>query len=245
VITLLLFFLLFLSPPEPPSSLEAADREFKNMNYRRAIALYESAMPTTSDSVAVFWRLARVWICAGDTTADKRKPGFYKKAESYARRAVRADSNSSQGHSWLAAAIGNVAMFEGGSTKVKLAHAIKREVDRAIALDNKNDVAYSILGSFHRAIGDVSWIEKQLANIFLGGLPDGGYAEAETAFRRAIELAPDVIRNHSELGKVYMSVDRNQEAIREFQKARSLPVGVAMDVYLQREAEELIKELED
>jgi len=244
VINLLIALLLFPSPSERTSSLEAADREFKNIHYVRAIALYDSALTTSTDSTAVLWRLARVWICSGDTAARGRKYKLYKQAESYARRAIRSDSTSSEAHAWLAAAMGNIAMFEGGKTKVRLAHAIKREVDRAIVLDGKNDVAYSILGSFHKAIGDVSWIEKQLANIFLGGLPDGGYGESEAAFRKAIELAPDVVRNHFELAKMYVSQERNQEALVELRRTRALPMGVASDRYLQLVAAEMIKELE-
>jgi tetratricopeptide (TPR) repeat protein len=242
---LLLVILLFPSSPGGSSSLEAADREFHGLRYVSALALYDSALTTSADSAAVLWRMARAWICLADTTAPDRKYHLYQKAESCALRAVAADSTCSQAHAWLAAAIGNIAMFEGGKTKVRLAHTIKREVDRAIALDATNDVAYSILGSFHKAIGDVSWIEKQLANIFLGGLPDGGYAESEAAFRRAIELAPGVPRNHYELAKVYLCLDRNAEALLELRRTRTLPATVAHDVELQRSTAELIRELEE
>jgi tetratricopeptide (TPR) repeat protein len=244
VIHLLLALLLFPSSPGRLPSLEAADQEFHSLHYMRALALYDSALTTSTDSAAVLWRMARAWICLADTASPERKFDLYKQAESRAIRAVAADSTCSQAHAWLAAAIGNIAMFEGGKTKVKLAHAIKREVDRAIALDTTNDVAYSILGSFHKAIGDVSWIEKQLANIFLGGLPDGGYGESEAAFHRAIELAPGVPRNHYELAKVYLCLDRNAEALKELRLTRTLPVSVALDVEIQRETAELIKELE-
>jgi tetratricopeptide (TPR) repeat protein len=230
--------------PNENSSLETADREFDHMRYVRALAIYDSVLTNSTDSAAVLWRMARAWDCLADTAARERKYMLFKQAEKFARRAVRADSLNSQAHTWLAAAIGNIAMFEGGKTKVRLARAIKREVDLAIALDSCNDIAYSILGSFHKAIGDVSWIEKQLAAIFLGGLPDGGYKESEAAFRRAIELAPEVMRNHYELAKVYMCEDRNTEALREFRKAFALPVVIGFDFEMQRSAAELIQDLE-
>jgi tetratricopeptide (TPR) repeat protein len=245
VIHLLFAYLLLSSTPAASPSLAAADQEFHSLRYIRPLALYDSALTTSTDSVEVLWRMARAWVCLADTAARERKYDLYKQAESCALRAVASDSTCSQAHAWLAAAIGNIAMFEGGKTKVRLAYAIKREADRAIALDSCNDVAYSILGSFHKAIGDVSWIEKQLANIFLGGLPDGGYAESEAAFRRAIELAPDLPRNHFELAKVYMCEDRNQEALMEFRRTQGLTVTVAFDVEIQRSTVDLIKELEE
>jgi tetratricopeptide (TPR) repeat protein len=226
-------------------SIEKGDREFKAMQYMRAAAQYDSALSVSVDSSSVLWRLARAWICFADTAKLDRRFDLYKHAESFARRAVRADSTSSQAHAWLAAALGNVAMFEGGKTKVSLAHAIKREVDHAIALDSNNEVAWSILGSFHKAIGDVSWIEKQLANVFLGGLPDGGYSESEMAFHRAIKLAPGVLRNHFELAQVYVSLNRNREALEELRRTQALPEGVASDFRLKRWTADLIKQLEN
>jgi len=89
-----------------------------------------------------------------------------------------------------AAALGNIAMFEGSKGKVRLCNEIKQELDRALDLDSLDDVAYSIMGSFYLALGKVSWIERQLASVFLGSLPDGGFEEAEAALRRAIAIAP-------------------------------------------------------
>jgi tetratricopeptide (TPR) repeat protein len=245
MIHLLLAFLLFPSSLGGVASIEKGDREFKAMQYMRAAAQYDTALSVSVDSSSVLWRLARAWICYADTANPDRKFDLYKHAESFARRAVRADSTSSQAHAWLAAALGNVAMFEGGKTKVSLAHAIKREVDRAITLDGNNDVAWSILGSFHKAIGDVSWIEKQLANVFLGGLPDGGYGESEMAFHRAIALAPGTVRNHFELAQVYISLSRKKEAMDELRLTQTLPAGVASDYRLKRWTASLIKQLEN
>ena len=141
--------------------------------------------------------------------------------------------------------MGNIAMYEGGEKKVRLCRVIKKEIDLAIELDSCNDVAYSILGSFYKALGEVSWVEKQLAAVFLGGLPGGGYQESDAAFRKAIGLAPDVIRNHYELGKVYMCQDRNREALTEFRKVLSLPALISKDRQMKHSAGELAREMRD
>lgn len=229
--------LLFNSPSVPTPSYELGDRQFSQMNYLRAIALYDSVLATSADSVIVLWRMARAATCLADASVWEHRLDLYKQAKIFATRSVRADSMNSEAHAWLAAAIGNIAMFEGGTTKVKLTRVIKKELDVAIRLNPRNDIAYSILGSFYKALGDVSWIEKQLATVFLGGLPDGGYEESDVAFRKAIELAPDVIRNHYELGKVYLSLERNAEALVEFRKVLSLPLSIEKDRQMQRSAQ--------
>src|ERR1700690_1030431 len=215
LLNIILALLAFQSPPDSTSPMAVADREFAAMNYSGARAIYDSILATSKDSTVVLWKLARASICEGDISSPQKKIELYTGAKKFAERSVRADSLSSNGHAWLAVSIGNIAMFEGGKTKVKLCRVIKREVDRALELNPNNALAYSILGSFYKALGDVSWIEKQLANVFLGGLPDGGYDESVIAFQRAIALAPDAIRNHHELGKVYLLQERENEAMEE------------------------------
>jgi tetratricopeptide (TPR) repeat protein len=136
-------------------------------------------------------------------------------------------------------------MFEGGKTKVRLCYTIKHELDCSITLNPADDIAYSILGSFYMALGNVSWIERQLASVFLGSLPEGGYAESESALKKAIALSPNTIRHHFELGDLYMQENRNREALEEFQRVIALPVLLASDERTQLAAAELIKDLNE
>ncbi|MEK6572196.1 MAG: tetratricopeptide repeat protein, partial [Bacteroidota bacterium] len=124
-------------------------------------------------------------------------------------------------------------------------HLIKKELDRSISLNPADDIAHSILGSFYMALGNVSWMERQLAAIFIGNLPEGGYDESESALRKAIALSPGVIRHHFELGELYMEQDRYREALEEFQQVVALPVLLASDQRTQFSAAGLIKNLNE
>jgi tetratricopeptide (TPR) repeat protein len=134
-------------------------------------------------------------------------------------------------------------MFEGSKAKVRLCTEIKQELERAIALNPYDDVAFSVLGSFYKALGDVSWFERQLAGLFLGSLPEGGYDESEHALKRAIALAPEVIRHHFELGMLYIELERNEESLVEFRQVLSLPLLLASDTSRQASAAGFIKDL--
>ena len=222
-------FLFLVISISSPSSLERGDQEFARVNYQLAEAIYDSVLATSTDSADVLWRLARVYVCIADVSPQEEALSLYRQAEVFASRCILADSMKSEGHTWRAAALGNIAMSEGGKTKVKLCHLIKEELDCSINLNPADDIAYSILGSFYMALGNVSWLERQLAAVFLGSLPEGGYEESETALKKAIALAPRVIRHHFELGKLYMEQDREQEALEEFQTVLLLPVQLGRD----------------
>ena len=221
------------------------DAEFRRMDYHRARAIYDSVLATSPDSAVVLWKIARAYICEADVLPKDDKRPLYYAAQDFAKRSVAADSNSSLGHAWLAAAIGNVAMYEGGKTKISLVYVIKNQLDRAIALDSTNDLAWSILGSYYKALGDISWFERQIANLIYGKVPDGGYDESVVAFKRAIALDPNMIRHHYELGKVYARQDRKADALTEFQISLSLPVYVAVDSVMLKDVPKLMHELED
>ncbi len=238
------FFLIAAGGLISPGEL-AGDAEFAHLAYERAAATYDSAMALTPDSAQYLWRLARVCVCMGDMAERDRKEETYRKAVSFAERCIAADSTIPQGHTWKAAALGNIAMFEGSKGRVRLCNEIKKELDRALALDSLDDVAYSITGSFYLALGKVGWIERQLATVFLGSLPDGGFEEAEAALRKAVALAPGIVRHRFELGLVLKEEGKRPEAIEAFKAAAELPTTVASDPRTKRRAVAMVQQLEE
>lgn len=236
---ILSFFLLLMVNS---TALKSGDEAFLHQEYDDAISVYESALPSSEDKAELLWRIARCYISLGDVAKREEREQYYRKAETYATRAVQEDSLNSDAHCWRAVGLGYIAIYEGVRSKVQLCNEIKRELDIAIQLNPNNDVAYSILGTFYRTLGKVGWIEKQLANLLLGGLPSGGFPEAEEALKKAIELAPNVIRHRFELGQLYLDMEWNEEAKKIFQSAISLPPILASD---QRRIERMKRKIEE
>lgn len=219
------FFVLLLHSV----ALKNGDDAFLRQEYDDAISIYESALSSSEDKAELLWRIARCYISIGDVAKREEREPFYRKAEEYAVRAVEADSMNSDAHCWLAVSTGYVAIYEGVRAKVQAANKIKSELNIAIRLNPNNDVAYSILGTFYRTLGNVGWIEKSLANLLLGGLPPGGFSEAEQALKKAIELAPNIIRHRFELGQLYLDMEKPDEAKKVFESAIHLPPVLASD----------------
>lgn len=225
-----------------PSPLVRADEAFAHREYAIAERLYDSLLQRSPGDAELLWRSARLSVCMGDVAGEQDRLAFYQKAEQLARRSCLADSLNAHGYTWRAAALGNLAMFEGSSKKVELAHEIKSLADRAVALDSTDDIAWSLMGSFYRALGGVSWIERQLANLLLGGLPDGGYAESEHALLHAVQIAPTVVRHRHELGLLYLDMDRPDDAQAQFEKVVGLAPLLASDQRRIEESREWITE---
>jgi len=205
------------------------DSAFARLDYVTATTQYDSLLHSGKTVAGLYWRCARLHVAVGDVTEGEERLDHYRKAVEYAQKSVATDSTCSDSYAWLAASLGSIAMDAGSKRKVELANEIKRALDRAVTLNPKNDVAWSILGTFYRSLGGVSWIERQLANLLLGSLPEGGYAESENAFNRAIGIAPQTVRHRFERALLFEETDRPSEAGTDYAECLNLPPQMKSD----------------
>ena len=201
------------------------DKYFGLMRYRDAIAWYK----LDSTKAEAQWKIAKANICYGDVALKTEKEVYFRAAEKAANQCLSIEPQNSNGYTWRAAALGNVAMYEGSTARVKLCTSIKADVEKAIQLNPKDDIAYSIQGSLYREIGNISWVEKQLAMTFIGKIPDGGYVESEQSFNKAIAINPGIMRHWYELGLLYEYWNKKEHAIAAYEHAKKCQVLIASD----------------
>jgi tetratricopeptide (TPR) repeat protein len=214
------------------------------MDYESAIAGYESLLGNNPTDPNLLWRIARAYVCLGEPFEDGRRLTYCLRAEEYAKRCIVSSPGTPEGHTWLAGALGYVALHEESGRQVELTKAILVETNKAIEINPRDDAAWSIKGSLYRALGNIGWVKRQMAGLLLGGLPDGGFQEAESCLLRAVAIAPDVMRHHYELGILYLDMNRREEAKQAFEKAAALPIRVAIDVPRLQKAKTYLKTLQ-
>ena len=205
------------------------DEAFAAIDYPAAVERYGGALADHPGEPEILWRLARTYVCMAEVEEGPARMEHLSRAEACARECIRADSSKGEGHAWLAAALGYIALDAGTSRKLELSRELEAEAHRALAINPGDDAALSILGSFYRALGNVTWVERAVASVFVGSVPSGGYAEAEDALTRAVAIAPGVMRHRYELGILYLDMGRKEDARRMLEAAAALPVRTAID----------------
>lgn len=218
------------------------------MQYEKADSLYDVMQHTGPESADLYWKLSRLNISMAEEFSPKestRRMPFYTKAVDYARKAVSIDSTNAAAHTWLAASLAVKADKIGTKEKLGRAKEIKRELDRALALNPNDDVAWSILGSYYRQVSTIGWMSRILGNTFVGKMPEGNPELAEKAFKRAISLNPRAIRHYHELALLYIDQHRNEEALQILQAAVGKPVLMKSDIRRLEEIRELIRRLSE
>jgi tetratricopeptide (TPR) repeat protein len=225
--------------------LLAKGDEFYTMHdHQSALNAYLAVLQTDSLNYEALWKAARAYVDIGETLTDEPRKDHFLEGEKCARKAVLVDSMGSDGHLYLSIALGRVALDASAKQRIKMSKEIRKHAELAIKYNPNSDSAYHVLGRWHRKIANLSWIEKSFANVFLGGVPkDASDEQAVAQFKKAIEINPNHINHHLELGITYKMMNNKEDALKEFQRCLDLPVSDSDDPGYKEEARKLIEEL--
>ena len=223
----------------------AGNTAFQRFDNQAAMESYQKALETDPQCYEAAWKLARAYIDLGEKLTDKeQRKEYYLKAHETAKKAVEIKPEAAKGHLYLSISLGRVALDAGGKEKVKLSKEIKSEVDKTLAIDPNDDIAWHVLALWNRNISTLSWIEKQFANIFLGGIPkEASVEKAVECLKKAIQLNNGHINHHLELGITYEVLDKKDLAVKEYEKALELPLSDSDDKDYKAKAEDSLKRL--
>lgn len=221
------------------------DEAYARYDNNAALENYQKAFQADSTNYEAAWKLSRAFVDVGEVQEKKEtRRTYYQQADNYARKAVEIDSLGAKGHLWRSIALGRVALDAGAKERVQMSKEIKKEGDRALELDPTDDIAWHVLGRWHRKLATLSWIEKKFANMFLGGVPkEASVQKAAECFQKAIELHPEHLNHYLELGLTYEELKQKEPAIAQYQKVLELPVADADDEGYKATARERLEKL--
>ncbi len=228
--------------------LERADSlYYKAFDSKGALDLYLQILQQDPDNYWGLWKAARAYVDLGRQAKKKdKKVALFAIADSLARKCVSLYPDSAEAHFILSMAVGRVAEFKGGKTKIRLSKEVKAEADKAIELNPRHDGAYHVLGRWNYEIATLSWLLKAAAKVIYGGVPPGASVEkAAEMFEKAIEYAPDKPVHYLEYGRTLIKLKRYAEAREALQKCLELKNFYWDDDLNKEEAKKLLKKIKN
>ena len=236
----LLIMLLTLAPAgkvlcqeieEAASALHEVDTLLNQGDNQQAWQiLLELPAAGQGDSGEKLWRMARAQYEMGRIEEPERPPlNFFRRAEGYARAAIAEEPEQAAGYKWLAITLGAQAKEVDTKTQIQLSREIKENIDKAIALDPDDDIAYLVLSRWHYKISGLGFLARTFVNIVYGGLPEASLEEAEELLWQAIGLHDRVAHRYN-LAKVYDRMGRREAAVAQLQLALLLPATFPEEV---------------
>jgi tetratricopeptide (TPR) repeat protein len=210
--------------------------------YEKALALEPSCFEALSKSAQASLNVGdRLIKTSGDTEAARQR--FFRSAEQYALKALAVRPDDSQAHFLYAAALGRQVSTFGRKDQIAAANRIKGELDKAVALDPKNDMAWNALAYWNRTLAEMSGSVRFLGGLFYGRIPKGSYDEAVRGFQRAIALNPDYADHHLELAITYLDLKKKPEAASELRAALDCPEQTSQCARFKGEAKRALDRL--
>lgn len=196
----------------------------EGLDSRRALELYLAADRARPGDADVLQKIARQYsdlIVELSTDDDRRL--YAQTALDYARRAVALEPRNPENVLSLAICHGKLAVYSDLRTKIKYSRLVKEDAERALRLDPNYAWAHHVLGRWHYEVATLSATARVLARLFYGGLPPASTTSAIQSLQRAVELEPDELAHHLELGLALAADGKTDKARVQLEKGLALP----------------------
>ena len=227
-----------------------ADRLYGQFKAREAIKELQKILEVDARNFDALIKMARAYIDVGDMIPEsganwkERKLKQYRIAEDYARRALKVNANSTWSHFWLAAALGNAAIVSSTARQLELANQIRARIEKAIALDPENGLAYHAYGVWHRKVAEIGAASRAFASVLYGhSVPTGSLEKSIEFLKRAVELNPTVIVSRLELARSYIARGEWEPARALLRSISDLPIQFSDDNKHKQQAAQLLAEV--
>ena len=225
-----------------------ADRLYWEHRVAESLEMLEGILDVEPESYQALWAAARSAVAQGLLSRGREiRNQWYKIGESYARRATEVVPEGLEGLYSLLVAKGLRATQTGAGEASSLGREVYDLAHQVLAMDSLHAGAHHALGVLNYRVRRLSRVKRFVASNFLGGdvMDLTSWEDAERYLTRAVELRPDYILYHLDLGRMYLNRKRMEEARRHFERALELPVVEPPETRFQVIAERRLAETLD
>ncbi len=224
------------------SLVQLGDSLYDTFENAAALRFYRQAYRECPNGYEALFKMTRAYNDVGEELSADEARRYFEQAMMYADTMQAAYPDSMQSHFLKAAAAGNLAQAQSGREKLELARVVERNISRAIELSPEYAPAYVIQGSYFREIATANPALKTLAQIFLGGVPEGSLQDSYRSLETALDLEPQNMYAHLEMARTLIAADQITKARDHLQTVLELPVTNHYHEELKAQARDLQEE---
>jgi tetratricopeptide (TPR) repeat protein len=207
---------------------------------------YQQALKIQPANITVLCKCSELACKIGHRQASKEAQlRYFETARRYAETALKLNPNYSDANFVMSLSMGRIALVSSGRQLVEAVKGIKVYADKTVALNPADFRGYHVLGKWYYEISNLGTFKRTAVKIFYGAFPDASYEDARRNYQKSMQLNPTFNLNYLELAKVYIKLDRNQEAIAALEKLVVMPLKMEDDQRIRIEGRKLLQELKD
>ena len=218
-------------------------------NADEALANFRAGLALDSNNYDALWKTSQAYVDIGKqlpNAQQDRRDSLYALGQEMARRAVAVNPTGADGHFMLAVSTGRVALTKGARARVRYAGVVRDEALRTLELNPRHDGALHVMGRWNAEVMRLSGLTKFFAKTFLGAgvFNQASWDNSVNYFNQAIEIAPNNLYHHLDLGEALEDADRRAEAIPHLQHVATLALGCdPMDATYKQQAATLLQRI--
>jgi tetratricopeptide (TPR) repeat protein len=230
----------------PPDDLIAKGDAFdQRFDATEALQYYlpaEKLQPTNVHVLVCIARQYRYLLADAQTREEKLRLGGI--ALDYAQKAAALAPENAEAQLSVAISYGKMLPFMDTKSQFQASPSIRAYAEKAIKLDPENDLAWHVLGRWHRTLSDVNMLKRTVASFMYGQLPKTTTEKAIGCFEKALEINPRRLMHYIELGRAYAQMGKTEEARRFIEKGLSMPNLEKDDPETKRRGRETLAKLQ-
>jgi tetratricopeptide (TPR) repeat protein len=229
--------------------LAAGDAARCRRNADEALTHFKAALALDSNHYDALWRASQAYVDIAKQLPNAqaaRRDSLYAMGLDLAKRAVAVNDNGADGHFMVAVATGRVALTKGARERVRYAGVVRDEALRALAINPRHDGAMHVLGRWNAEVMRLSGLTKFFAKTFLGAgvFNQASWDNSVNYYNQAIEVAPNNLYHHLDLGEALVDADRKPEAVPHLEHVATLALGCdPMDATYKQQAAALLQRI--
>lgn len=197
-----------------------------------ALKVLEQLLETSPHDTKALLHASHLYFRLGWLYSEKeeRRRLFFQ-ADEAIRKAAELNPNDYAIRLMAVVAKGKIASYRSSADQVRIAWEVREELNTLAAMTHPDDVDLLHVRSWlHFKVGRTSAVERLLARLLFGGLPED--LDVDTAMvlmRRAMELRPHSPVYPYDLGIFYLRLGQDEQARPLFEKVLALPVATPED----------------
>ena len=175
---------------------------------------------------------------------DTKRVEYFKMASELSKALITYYPDDDKGYAYLAYSLGSITKEVPFYKKISVAKEIKKSIDKALAINNKNHLAWFVAGMFYRESSKIDGFQRKLAEKYLNDIiKDASFEKAIACFKKAIELNEDNLQYKYELAKTYQDQGKKEIALQEYKRILAIQTNEKKDIMYQHKAQIQLKKI--
>jgi len=222
--------------------IDSGDAHYAKFDNRIALDCYRRAFALCPEYPGLM-KMTRAFVDFGEDLASKDSKKLFATGLRYADTLQRRYPDSVQSYFLGAVAAGSLAQIGNAIESVKMGKIAQFNANKTMTMDPGLPEAYVVLGVYDRRVALASPLQRTIARILFGALPNGSLEDSRGLLKKALEISPENVFANLELSRTFIALKDTIDAQVLLERMQAMPEVWHLDRKLKAQGLALLKHI--